>query len=225
MRSRKKDVSHPDSSNATVRLRWLELDIDGGTSDLVEGFQSFAATLRKSGTTDPRLASIDPKPAAPTSAALDLDEPEPQEEEPTAADAAETAVGEAGLGDLSQPDDRPKRRAPKAPKFLSELDLTKASVQIGTFVGEKNPSGDMERYAVIAVWFKEYLTVGEITVDHVFTAYKALGWQAQLPPDPSQTFRNLKNNKNWFESGSTRGTYKVNWNGENAVNKMGAAKS
>ena len=82
----------------------------------------------------------------------------------------------------------------------------------------------MDRYAVIAVWFKRQFNTEEITIDHIFTAYKALGWQAKLPGDLSQTFRNLKSNKNWFDSGSKRGAYKVNWNGESAVNKMGAAK-
>jgi len=95
---------------------------------------------------------------------------------------------------------------------------------LADFVQERSPDGDMDKYAVIAVWFKQQLGVDEITIDHIFTAYKALGWQAQLPDDPSQTFRNLKSNKNWVDTGSKRGAYKVNWNGEGAVNKMGAAK-
>ena len=83
----------------------------------------------------------------------------------------------------------------------------------------------MEKYAVIAAWFKEHLNIEEMSIDHVFTAYKSLGWQAQLPADPAQTFRNLKSNKHWFESGSQRGNYKINWNGLNAVHKMGATTS
>jgi hypothetical protein len=78
-------------------------------------------------------------------------------------------------------------------------------VQLNDFVQEKNPGGDMDKYAVIAAWFKQYLSTEEITIDHIFSAYKALGWQAQLPDDLSQTFRNLKSNKNWFDSGSKRG--------------------
>jgi hypothetical protein len=147
--------------------------------------------------------------------------------DPNPAEAAETEIVEQPPSEVIRGNEteRPKRRvAPKAPKFLSDLDLTKAPVQLADFVQEKSPDGDMDKYAVIAVWYKQQLNIEEITIDHVFTAYKALGWQAQLPANPSQTFRNLKH-KHWFDSGSERGAYKINWNGENAVNKMGAANS
>jgi len=76
---------------------------------------------------------------------------------------------------------------------------------------------------VIAEWFKEHLATEEITTDHIFTAYKHLGWQSQLPPDPAQPLRDLKYKKHWLDSGATRGSYRVNWSGTNWVNKMGAS--
>ncbi len=220
--SRKKD---DHDSGASVKLRWLELEVEGGTADLVEGFKSFATALtRGMPLTAPVRTLAPPKPAANTATAV-IEAPIPKEENRDAAEAGTTDEGssEATNGDGT---DRPRRRgAPRAPKFLNDLDLTKAPVQLADFVQEKNPDGDMDKYAVIAAWFKQYLNTEEITTDHIFTAYKALGWQAQLPVDPSQTFRNLKNNKNWFDRGSKRGAYKINWNGESAVSKMGDANS
>ena len=106
------------------------------------------------------------------------------------------------------------------------MNLTTATVSLEDFVKEKNPDNDLDKYAVIAVWFKQHFDTEEISIDHIFTAYKKLGWQAQMPaPDPSQTLRNLKSNKNWLTGGTKRGFYKVNWNGEDAVNKMGADKT
>lgn len=114
-----------------------------------------------------------------------------------------------------------QRHAPRAPKFLDELNLTTAKVSIEDFVREKSPDNDLDKYIVIAVWYKQHFNTEEISIDHIFTAYDKLSWRAQMPaPDPSQTLRNLKNNKNWLVRGSKNGLFKVNWNGEDAVNKM-----
>jgi hypothetical protein len=224
--SRKKDDSKGNGNGARVKLRWMELDVEGGTTDLVEGFKSFAKVLRDTGGTLPArsLAAAQSTGATSTTAVID----DPLAEQEHLSDAADIEAPDEGRSETTTDDgadSRKRRPAPKAPKFLSDLDLTTASVQLNDFVQEKNPGGDMDKYAVIAAWFKQYLSTEEITIDHIFTAYKALGWQAQLPDDLSQTFRNLKSNKNWFDSGAKRGTYKINWNGESAVNKMGAAKS
>jgi hypothetical protein len=217
--SRKKD---DHNIGARVKLRWMELDVEGGTADLVEGFKSFATALSRGTSVTAPVRTL--APAKPTSdtptAVIEAAIPKEQNSDAAEAETTDEVSCETTNGDGT---DRPKRRpAPRAPKFLNDLDLTKAPVQLADFVQEKNPDGDMDKYAVIAAWFKQHLNTEEITIDHIFTAYKALGWQAQLPDNPSQMFRNLKNNKNWFDS-SKRGTYKINWNGESAVNKMGAA--
>lgn len=223
--SRKKDDSRTSGNGARVKLRWMEVDVEGGTTDLVEGLKSFAAELRGAGGRPPfrTLAAARPNGATSATAVID-DSPAEQGnlQHATDVEVADKGPSEA-ITDLGA-DNRKRRPAPRAPKFLSDLDLTKASVQLNDFVQEKNPVGDMDRYAVIAVWFKQHFSMEEISIDEIFTAYRVLGWQAQLPDDPSQTFRNLKNSKNWFDSGSKRGSYKVNWNGESAVNKMGATK-
>src|SRR6185437_8731878 len=191
--------------------------------------RSVALTLRGSGRTLPSAAPSESKAQTTAAAGLAVGETpvEPEQDRTAAPGGLDTLCEEAPVVNEGPEvvEDRRRRPAPKAPKFLSDLDLTKASVQLSSFVDEKNPDGDMERYAVIAHWFKDNLGTVEITIDHIFTAYKVLGWQAQLPQDPGQTFRNLKSNKNWFDSGSSRGKYKINWNGETAVNKMGTPKS
>jgi hypothetical protein len=220
--NRRKDAPRSNENGTRVKLLWM--DVEGGTTDLVEGFKSFAAALRGTGAALPTRTLAAARTDA-TSTSTAVDDPVTGQESPLdATDAEAVDRGESVAIADGGTDTRKRRPAPRAPKFLSDLDLTKATVQLGDFVQEKNPSGDMDRYAVIAVWFKQYFNLEEISIDEIFTAYKVLGWQAQLPDDPSQTFRNLKSNKNWFDSGSKRGTYKINWNGESAVNKMGAAK-
>jgi hypothetical protein len=222
---RKNDRKSTNGHGARVKLRWMDLDVEGGTSDLVEGFKSFAAALgRGAPAAAPArtLAASNPVTTAYAETAESRIVPDRSPAEAGETETVEQPPSEVISGSETE---RPKRRvAPRAPKFLSDLDLTKAPVQLADFVQEKSPDGDMDRYAVIAAWYKQQLNIEEITVDHVFTAYRALGWQAQLPDNPSQTFRNLKH-KHWFDSGSQRGAYKINWNGENAVNKMGAVSS
>jgi hypothetical protein len=101
--------------------------------------------------------------------------------------------------------------------------LAAADITLEDYVGKKDPKDTQEKYIVIAEWFKEHLATEEITTDHIFTAYKHLGWQSQLPPDPAQPLRDLKYKKHWLDSGATRGSYRVNWSGTNWVNKMGAS--
>lgn len=213
-----------NDSGARVKLRWMELDVEGGTSDLIEGFKSFVTALtRGTPVTAPAPTLAGAKPATITSTAV-IETPVPKEENSHAVEA-ETADEPSLQASNGNGAERPKRRrAPKAPKFLNDLDLTKTPIQLAGFLQEKNPNGDMDKFAVVAVWFKQHFNTEEVTIDHFYTAYKALGWQAKLPDDPNQTLRNLKNNKNWFDSGSKRGAYRVNWHGESAVNKMGAAK-
>ena len=113
-----------------------------------------------------------------------------------------------------------KRSVPKAPVFLSNVDLTASKVPLEDFVKEKDASDMFSRYIVVIFWFKEYLSIEEVTIDHIFTAFKHLGWQSLMPGDPAQPFREIKFRKNWLDKGS-KGAYKINWNGINYVNKMG----
>jgi hypothetical protein len=228
MVNRRKDESKPNGAGKghikfrySDSERYLDLDMDGIANDAVaDGLKSIATAL--AGRPVPASPRVLPKTVASTKTLeteLEAPAPDVSDEEPEAEEPTEEAVVDA------ETDDRPKRRpAPKAPKFLHDVDLTKADVQLTDFVQQKDPDGDMQRFAVIAAWFKEKLGTEEVTIDHVFTAYKALGWEAQLPDDLGQTFRNLKSNKNWFDSGTKRGAYKINWNGLSAVTKMGAVK-
>lgn len=201
--------------------RTLDFSMENVASDSVtEGLRSIANALAGHKIAVKPSRVLPPKSASPVEEQEAIETAEPEEIGEATDQPAEEEVA-TGSGS-----ERPRRRpAPRAPKFLSDLNLTTASVSLADFVKEKNPEGDMDKYAVIAAWFKDHFNTEEINVDHIFTAYKALGWQAQMPSDPSQTFRNLKSNKNWFDSGSKRGDYKINWNGMDAVNKMGVVSA
>ena len=50
-----------------------------------------------------------------------------------------------------------RKQVPKAPTFLSSLDLTTAPVSLQDFATAKNPTALNYKYLVVATWFKEQM--------------------------------------------------------------------
>lgn len=114
----------------------------------------------------------------------------------------------------------------KAPTLLSGLNLSTATLPLADFMKQKNPDAMWDKYAVVAVWLKEQFKIADISIDHIFTAFKHLGWESQLPTDIAKPLKNLTYNRKWFDAGKDKGTYAINWLGESEVGKMnvGATK-
>ncbi|MGA2205286.1 MAG: hypothetical protein ABSG10_01010 [Terracidiphilus sp.] len=225
----KEEPGNNGSNKGKIKFRYMDSErvvdfsVENMAGDSVtEGLHSIANAL--AGRTLPRGGAPNPKRTLEGARAAEVEEetvaPEVEAPEEELEEIADEASGEDGTSTPVR-----RRPAPRAPKFLSELNLTTAPLQLEDFIAQKHPQSDMDKYAVIAQWFKEYFNTEEVSIDHIFTAYRKLGWQAQLPgPDPSQTLRNLKK-KNWFDNGSKRGDFKINWNGSDAVNKMGVVSA
>lgn len=169
-----------------------------------------------------RVSGAKPELAAP---AIIGGEPETPERDEPQSELFEVAEAETADADSTE---KPKRVVkPKAPKLLGTPKLTDAKVSLADFMAQKSPVDMMDKYAAAAVWFKEQFSVLEITIDHIFTAFKHLGVDSQLPTDVMKPLKNLTYQRKWFDkSKSTPNTYSINWLGESEVGKMGtAAKS
>jgi hypothetical protein len=160
---------------------------------------------------------------APTSAAETTDDDEIEDTEPAdSVDPREDSEGE----EFEPAPPKLKRVAkPKAPKVLPSPVLTGAKSSLEDFMKKKNPEDMMDKYAVVAVWYKEEFQVTEISIDHIFTAFKHLGIESQLPTDIAKPLQNLVHGRKWFEAGKDKGTYTINWIGESEVGKMGVVKA
>ncbi|HZO94771.1 MAG TPA: hypothetical protein VFB22_13590 [Candidatus Baltobacteraceae bacterium] len=73
----------------------------------------------------------------------------------------------------------------------------------------------LRKYLGIAGWFKEQGPVEDITVDHVYTAYRSLGW-TDLPDNPAQPLSDAANQRSmkWLSAGEKSGSYHINHVGE-----------
>jgi hypothetical protein len=217
-----KGPSGNGTSGSRIKFRFVDIEMENVDESITEALKSLAGALSRGHATAPPTRQLaGAKHNLPAAPELSTEESEALSPE---AEIEELAEETEGIAAPPANGNKPKKKyAPKAPKFLSDIDLTTASVKLEGFVQEKNPADMISKYTVIAFWFKEYFQLEEITIDHIFTAFKHLGWQSQMPDDPVQTFRNAKSLKNWFDKG-TKGAYKINWSGQNAVNKMGVPK-
>ena len=227
MAVKKIEPNNTNNHNARVKLRWMELDVEGGTADLVEGFKSFATALTRGNPVATPTRTLSPAPAKAQAGAAVIDFPAPTEtvlpEEPVAEETnpTEELESEAAAPSVNHNNDKP-RKFPK-PKFLSDLDLTQADVKLDEFFQRKNPQDLNEKYLVVIAWFDEHRKVTPITANHIFTAFKSLGIQSELPEDIGWPLRYLKK-QNLIDSAG-RGAFKIIWNGTQAVEKMGVSKA
>lgn len=108
----------------------------------------------------------------------------------------------------------------KRPNFLNELDITKAKKDLKEFVTEKNPANVISKYLAIVYWLQKYMDVPEVTIDHVYTVFDILGWKAEMPNNPSVPLRDLKSKTHMLTRESGAEGYKLNFKGEQEVEKM-----
>lgn len=74
-------------------------------------------------------------------------------------------------------------KAPRrGPKQLRDLDLTpRGKVSFSDFVNEKEPKTNHDRNVVSVYYCDRILEVAAVTVDHVFTCYRDMGWRLPSP--------------------------------------------
>ncbi|MGH7932212.1 MAG: hypothetical protein ACREQN_03485 [Candidatus Binataceae bacterium] len=212
----RKEEQKTNNGSGHIKVRVIEFEIDGHDATLAEGIKAFTTALSHSAVivTTPKRPAL-PVPERPnTPVALDAEEPEPAD---TSTDGLEQEVAEekSSNGQKRSYNYRP-------PKFMDDLDLTKGTKPLAEFIAEKgSPTEMLDRYLVVAVWLKKHLQIEEFTINHIYTAFDNLGWKAQMPPNHSQPLRDLKTKKH-FLTKEKSGAYKVNWQGTQHVEKMGA---
>ncbi|MGA8429794.1 MAG: hypothetical protein WB729_08240 [Candidatus Sulfotelmatobacter sp.] len=220
------------SSKGKIKFRYMDSErvvdfsVENMTGDSVtDGLHSIANAL--AGRTLQRKAQPDPKriAAGGGTPAVDLEEEiETPELEDQEQEILEPEADDTGDGQTPKPKKTPK--APKAPKMLKEPKLTEAKVSLEDFMKQKNATEMMDKYAIVAVWYKEQFEVTDINIDRIFTAFTVLGQVSQLPTDVEKPLKNMtySKTKKWFDKAEAAGTYTLNWLGESEVGKMGAIK-
>lgn len=195
------------------RVRFIMLDADLSDGDLNQFTQAIANAIRPG---SPQRAL----PALPRSSAASVEATPPQDEVEAAIevvdDGAATDTGNAASTSASTSQ---KVRTYRSPKVL-DIDLNAGSVSWAAYVDAKNPPDEATKHYLVALgWFKEYGGVGEVTIDHVYTAFKRVKWSTQIE-DFDLPLRQLVK-RGWVKRVG-RGKYQINHLGLAELENMGS---
>lgn len=227
-RDEKKTTIANTSSKGRLQIFVAGFAVEGNDSVLSDGFKAIrdlTEAMKHSGVLAPapRAKAVlsgnpeTPKLEAPKAEMFQADE----EDQPVelAVEGVETHEQEPGTSNGNGT--APKRNySYKSPKFLNDLDITKAKKDLKEFVAEKNPSSVPTKYLAIVYWLQKYMDVPEVTIDHVYTIFDILGWKAEMPTNPSVPLRDLKSKAHVLTREPGAEGYKLNFKGEQEVEKM-----
>jgi hypothetical protein len=192
---------NPPPGRSKVRIFFVEADLAPG--DIEELTQALTSAIRPN-------HAVGSGPARQLGAAVsetdDLEE----------ADFVEVdASSDIATGSVAQRAAKP--RTYRKPKPV-DMDMKAGGRPFVEFAAEKKPTTHRARYLVAAAWLHDYAKLSTITVDHVFTCYKAAGWTFDVT-DPGQILRLLKADG----VGTAKlGKFTINHLGLAEVEKMGA---
>jgi hypothetical protein len=182
------------------RIRLIVLDAELGDGDIGQITQAITNALRppmaNANAVVKRIAAPAPQPNGEDVEVIDVVELEGEEIETVNARAAAP---------------RPKTQRRVGPK-PNIIDIDRDSDPPLSSLGK--PKSHHKRYLAIARWFHDHRATPVITVDHIFTCYRHLGWPSGIA-DFAQPFRELKHLQ-YFTQPET---------GKYAINQLGIQKA
>ncbi|WP_042567590.1 hypothetical protein, partial [Ralstonia solanacearum] len=204
--------------NGKMKVRIIEFELEGSDISLQESLKSIAAALsRPAVVAAPRQQQrLD---TTRSIAEVIMNNPGDQLEDLADVDAIEQEEEPAVS---APPVPRKPRKPPKmATPSLVDIRFDDERPSFAEFVEQKDPKSDMQKYLCAAFWLKTYKGVNEVSIDHMYTAYKVMGWA--LPTTPVQPMRELAATRDKrFSKGAEKGHYAINHVGEGFVTtKMG----
>ena len=82
-----------------------------------------------------------------------------------------------------------KRTLQASGQLLKDLDLSGTNKSLKDFINEKKPSSNVQKTATFVYYLQNILNINEITIDHIFTCYKFMGFRIpnNLPQNLADT--------------------------------------
>lgn len=208
--------------NATVKLRLIEFEVEGGNPAIIESLRTMTTALSRQ---RPVLAS--PSRAMPAAGGTQEKNADAESSQP------EFDFGNGGgaepepIETVAEGSTRTQRppRSPRKPQPAPEL--VQLDFDVGAFrefvtkIG--TPTDHWHRYLAIAYFLKRHYkpSIASIKINHVFTVYRLLNWTA--PTDLALVLRDLTRKKQWFVKDDAGWT--ITLIGENEIDGLTNAKS
>ena len=201
----------PPRNEGTARIRFIMLDAEIPSGDIEQVTQAIQNALRPTTVVQQRIGT-------PAETRTLLRDPKPLPAYVIDGESAE--VPDEIEDEPSTPESQPARtnrpRSYRTPEVL-DIDL-KSEPSWENFAALRKLETDLDRFLTVAAWFKEARKIDTITVDHVYTCYKASKWSTNIS-DFSAPLRKLKHIQLVKSSG--KGEYTINHLGIDRVEKLG----
>lgn len=201
-------AKQPVSRGGTTKVRFMLLEAEGAESDLTQIFAAIQNAVKPSTTIiQQRLSSSAPEQLLVADGSND-------------GQASDEEIDDLVVEVEKTQRSKPKAsRKPTTPEVL-ELDFD-SELSLQSFSKIHNSiDSDVDRYLVIAAWFKEHRGQPAITTAHIYTSYRIMEWPVGIE-DFGAPLRYLKSQK--FMSSGNRGEYVINHLGLARVKKLAAA--
>lgn len=198
-------AKQPNSRGGTTKVRFLMLEAEGAESDLTQIFSAIQSAVKPSTTIiQQRLTT------APADPIL------------IAEGAADESTLEEFMDDSIVTPEKPQRNKAKATRKPTTPDVLdfdfESDLSLKSFADTHSSiDSDVDRYLVIAAWFKEHRDTSAVTTAHIYTGYRILEWPAGIE-DFGAILRYLKSQK--LMTSGNRGEYLVNHLGLAKVKKL-----
>lgn len=198
-----------------VKMTVIHFETESDNATLQENIRAIANTLTRALAPPPRIVpqQLTSGNGAATNGAGAAHAPE--------ADDFEDAIDAEIVSDSKKPKAKKAAASKGRSPVALDLDLTVGDVPLKQFMEQKKPNSDNKRYLVIAQWLKTNLNLEEVTMDHIYTGYRHMGWN--VPDDAGGPLRQCKQ-QGWMKRGKGKGAYAINHIGEGVVNDIGQAE-
>ncbi|WP_041741137.1 hypothetical protein [Collimonas fungivorans] len=197
--------------NGKMKVRIIEFELEGSDISLQESLKSITAALsRPSIVTPVRIQRID--------ANRQTDVAQNGEAE-SVSEADDSDFVDGQVNEISPAPVKTAKRTMKlpTPSLLRDVRFDDVQPTFSDFILEKDPKSEMLKYLCVAFWLKSYKDIQEISIDHIYTAYRVMSWA--LPANAVQPMRELAATRDGrFSKGVEKGHYVINHVGEGFVN-------
>ena len=191
--------------NGRMKVRIIEFELEGSDVSLQESLKSITAALSKpaviqAARSTQRLGTTKTTAEVENESEEQVEDLEPLEE----VDYREEAVS---VTSRISPK-KPRRVSKVVTPNLVDIKFDDVTPKFADFVAQKNPKSNKLKYLCAAYWLMQYKEINEVSVDHVYTAYRVMGWA--LPDFPIQNMRELAATRDKrFQKGTGKGHYSI----------------
>lgn len=208
-----------NEQNGKMKVRIIEFELEGSDMSLQESLKSIAAALSR-----PAVLTIQRPQQRIGTTKTEIDASSSHESAEDIENIEEVVAEEESDSSATAVPRKPRKPPKMAAPSLVEIRFDDLKPTFAEFVAEKEPKSDMQRYLCAAFWLKAHKSVNEVSIDHMYTAYKVMGWA--LPGVPVQPMRELAATRDKrFSKGAEKGHYAINHIGEGYVTtKMGTGQ-